>query len=61
MKEKKSSYQRMKERYEKRIEELTKDILTLVEDKDFIESQTVKIRWKTKILIEKTIWQGDNL
>ena len=54
-----NSYQKMKQKYEKRIQELTSDIIALVDEKDFTKKYLVQIKWTTKLQIEKTIWQGD--
>ena len=54
-----SSYQKMKREYELRICELTADIITLIEDKDPLESITVKMKWHLRLSIEQGVWQGD--
>ena len=54
-----SSYQKMKREYELRICELTADIITLIEDKDPLESITVKMKWHIRLSIEQGVWQGD--
>jgi len=59
-KKKISSYQKMKEKYEKKIQELTGDIITLIDEKDLMETNLVKLKWKLKLNIEKAIWHGDN-
>jgi protein-arginine kinase activator protein McsA len=51
-----SSYQKMKLKYDKQIKELTEDIVTLVEEKDFEKTTTVKLQWKTRLALEKSIW-----
>ena len=59
LKRKVSSYQKMKHKYEERIRQLTDDIITLVEEKDFIKTATVKTQWRMQLDIEKTMWNGD--
>ena len=46
-----SSYQKMKIKYENQIKELTKDIVTLVENKDFEKATSVKLQWKIRLRI----------
>lgn len=55
-----SSYQKMKARYETKIKSLTDDIITLVEEKDISKVLIVKSKWKIKLDIEKTVWQGSS-
>jgi hypothetical protein len=54
-----SSYQKMKQKYEASIRQLTDDIITLVEEKDFMKITTVKMQWRMRLNIEKAIWMGD--
>jgi hypothetical protein len=54
-----SSYQKLKQKYEARINELTKDIITLVEEKDINEVIITKTKWKIQLDMEKVIWSGD--
>lgn len=54
-----SSYQRMKQKREATIQELTNDIITLVEDKDFIAVSRVRAKWIIKLDTEKAIWIGE--
>jgi DNA-binding ferritin-like protein len=54
-----SSYQKMKQKYEASIRQLTNDIITLVEEKDFMETTTVKMQWRMRLDIEKAVWMGD--
>lgn len=53
-----SSYQKMKQRYEASIRQLTDDIITLVEEKDFVKTTTVKMQWRMRLDTEKMIWYG---
>ena len=54
-----SSYQKMKQKYEASIRQLTDDIITLVEEKDFVKTSTVKMQWRMRLDVEKAIWMGD--
>jgi len=54
-----SSYQKMKQKYEASIRQLTDEIITLVEDKDFMKVTTVKMTWRMRLDMEKAIWMGD--
>lgn len=54
-----SSYQKMKQKYEASIRQLTDDIITLVEEKDFMKTTTIKMQWRMRLDIEKDIWMGD--
>lgn len=54
-----SSYQKMKQKYEASIRQLTDDIITLVEEKDFMKTTTVKMQWRMRLDIEKAVWMGD--
>lgn len=53
-----SSYQKMKLKYERNIEQLRDDIITLVEEKDFMKVTSVKMRWSMMIAVEKAFWAG---
>lgn len=53
-----TSYQKMKQKYEASISQLTDDIITLVEDKDFMKVTTVKMQWRIRLDVEKAIWFG---
>jgi uncharacterized protein (DUF2344 family) len=54
-----SSYQKMKQKYEASIRQLTDDIITLVIEKDFVKTTTVKMKWRMRLDVEKAIWFGD--
>jgi hypothetical protein len=54
-----SSYRKMKEKYEARIQELTNDVITLVEEKDFIKVFEVKTRWKIQLNMDVVVWGGN--
>ena len=58
MKKKISSYQKMKDKYQEKINELTNDIIILLEEKDFVKTNQVKMKWQTMINIEKSMWAG---
>ena len=53
-----SSYAKMKMKYEASIRQLTDDIITLVEEKDFMKTTTVKMQWRMRLYTEKMIWSG---
>lgn len=53
-----SSYQKMKQKYEASMRQLTDDIITLVEEKDFMKVTTVKMQWRMRLDTEKMIWFG---
>ena len=53
-----SSYQKMKQKYEASMRQLTDDIITLVEEKDFMKVTTVKMQWRIRLDTEKMIWFG---
>ena len=53
-----SSYQKMKQKYESSMRQLTDDIITLVEEKDFMKVTTVKMQWRIRLDTEKMIWFG---
>lgn len=53
-----SSYQKMKQNYEASIRQLTDDIITLVEEKDFVKVTTVKMQWRMRLDAEKILWFG---
>lgn len=53
-----TSYQKMKQKYEASIRQLTDDIITLVEDKDVMKVITVKMQWRMRLDLEKAIWFG---
>lgn len=55
----KTYYRRMKEKYEARITELTKDCIILVESENFMDVAHVKTKWKFRLERERTIWFGD--
>ena len=55
-----SSYQKMKQKYEASIRQLTDDIITLVEEKDFMKTTTVKMQWRMRLYTEKMIWSGSS-
>ena len=54
-----SSYQRMKEKLEKQIAELTDDVITLVENTSYLKVSQVRTKWSTRLEIEKVIWSGN--
>ena len=54
-----SSYAKMKLKYEESIRQLTDDIITLFEEKDFMKTTTVKMQWRIRLDMEKAIWMGD--
>jgi hypothetical protein len=54
-----SSYQKMKQKYEASMRQLTDDIITLVEEKDFMKTTAVKMKWRMRLDVEKAIWFGD--
>jgi len=54
-----SSYQKMKQKYEASIRQLTDDIITLVEEKDFVKTTNVKMQVLMRLDVEKAIWFGD--
>jgi hypothetical protein len=53
-----SSYAKMKLKYEASIRQLTDDIITLVEEKDFMKVTIVKMQWRMRLDTEKMIWFG---
>jgi len=53
-----SSYAKMKLKYEASIRQLTDDIITLVEEKDFMKVTTVKMQWRMRLDTEKMMWFG---
>ena len=53
-----SSYQRMKQKFEKERQELINDIITLVEKGDMLDGLAVKMQWKTRLDNEKAIMLG---
>lgn len=48
----------MKDKYQEKINELTNDIIILLEEKDFVKTHQVKMKWQTMINIEKSMWAG---
>jgi len=48
----------MKDKYQEKINELTNDIIILLEEKDFVKTNQVKMKWQTMINIEKSMWAG---
>lgn len=54
-----SSYQKMKARYEAKIKELTDDVTTLIEDKDISKTTTVKLKYRILSDFEKAIFIGE--
>lgn len=57
---KESSYQRMKRKYQAEIDQLRKDIYTLIDDEKFVDVTSVKFKYKHAREAEKVIWAGDN-
>lgn len=53
-----TSYQKMKQKYEASIRQLTDDIITLVEEKDFMKVTIVKMQWRMRLDLENAIWMG---
>jgi hypothetical protein len=53
-----SSYQKMKQKYEAKIKELTNDIVILVENNNYYKVSDVKCRWDMKIQSERAIMFG---
>ena len=53
-----NSYQRLKRKYEAKVQSLTKDIVTLVENKDLEAVMETHTRWKMNLNMEKMIWKG---
>lgn len=58
MKSKTTSYQKMKQKYEERIRQLTDDIITLVEDEEFTKVMAVKMKWRMQLDLEKNVFLG---
>jgi len=54
-----SSYQKMKQKFEKERQQLINDIITLVEKGDTVDGLTVKMQWKMRLDTEKVIMFGD--
>lgn len=54
-----SYYQRKKLENETIIKDLTKQIITLVENNNIEEVTLIKIRWKIKLDIDNQLMQGD--
>ncbi len=54
-----SSYQKMKQKYEAQVTQLTADIVTLVEEKDIQKFIEVKQRWQVYLNMEKIIFAGN--
>lgn len=52
------SYQKMKQEYEAIIRQLTDDITTLVENKDFMKVTAVKMQWRMQLDTERIILSG---
>ena len=55
-----SSYQKMKQRYEAKISTLQNDIMTLVDDKDFMKVTVVKTKYKRYRDQENAMWSGES-
>jgi hypothetical protein len=54
-----SSYQKMRLKYENKIQELNNDIIVLVEEKNIEEVAIVKMKHKIRLTLEKCIWSGN--
>jgi hypothetical protein len=54
-----SSYQKMKQKYEKERQELINDIITLVEKGDTVDGLTVKMQWKMRLDAERMVMFGE--
>lgn len=54
-----SSYQKMKQKFEKERQQLINDIITLVEKGDTVDGLTVKMQWKMRLDTEKAIMFGE--
>ena len=53
-----TSYQKLKEKYDKKEQELTQDILTLIDDTNPMSQIEVKMKWRMKLDFEKMVWCG---
>ena len=53
-----SSYQRMKQKYENEIQELTSDIVTLVKEDKPAEVLAVSMKWRIIIDAGDIVWFG---
>lgn len=51
-----SKYKKLKKKYEAEIMELKKDIRILVEEKNWIQTAEVKLRWQYKFACSDLIW-----
>ena len=58
-KTKKSSYKKMQEKYQAKIDKLTQDIITLVKDENSEDAIRIKIKWKMQLDFEKSIKFGE--
>jgi len=54
---KKTSYQKLKEKYDKDVKSLTQDIAALVGDDVYLRTQTAA-RWSIIFNLEKAVWFG---
>jgi uncharacterized protein (DUF342 family) len=54
-----SSYQKMKQKHEEKIRQLTDDIIMLVEGKDYVKTSEIKMKWRMKLNLEKAIMFGN--
>jgi hypothetical protein len=54
-----SSYQKMKQKFERERQQLIDDIITLVEKGDTVDGLTVKMHWKMRLDTEKAIMFGE--
>lgn len=59
LKKKNNSYRKLKEKYEKEIQELRNDIYNLVNDKDFNAEMQVRMKWKLRFATDEQVWMGE--
>lgn len=57
---KESSYQKMKRKHSEQVQELVNDIMTLVDERDYVAYMQVKHKWILKQQIEKAILHGSS-
>lgn len=53
-----NSYQKLKNKYEKEIQELTNDIYALVNEEDFNLEMQVRMKWKLRYASDSIVWSG---
>lgn len=54
-----NSYQKLKNKYEKEIQELINDIYALVSEEDFNLEMQVRMKWKLRYASDSIVWSGD--